>query len=322
MEAVTVMQIKFWGVRGSLPAPINSDRIKGKIVKALSGASGVDLKSPEAVANYVESLPREIKGTAGGNTSCIEVKSNGHQIILDAGSGIRELGLELMRHEFGRGQGTAHIFMSHTHWDHIHGFPFFIPAFIPGNKIFFYSPKQKLGEKFEIQQSAIDLFPIKLDGMAAEKEFVRLGEEGIDLGGVHVDWILLHHPGGSWAYRVKTKDKTIVYATDGEYKDLSQEALEPYLEFFQNADLLIFDAMYTFSESISKEGWGHSTSLVGVDLAVKTGVKKLVLFHHDPTYTDADLKSIAEKTEQYYLLVREQGSLEIITAWEGDEIEV
>ncbi|MEW5722167.1 MAG: MBL fold metallo-hydrolase [Thermodesulfobacteriota bacterium] len=316
------MLVKFWGVRGSLPAPIGTDRIAHKLIKALQGAKGVDLDDPEAIRRYVASLPLEIRGTSGGNTSCLEVRVNNLLLIFDAGSGLRELGLRMMKEEFGRGQGTAHFFISHTHWDHIQGFPYFVPAFVPGNKLFIYSPKKNIKERFRIQQSDQDMFPVKLEDMPAQLEFVPITAEGVVLDGVKVDGIVLHHPGGSWAYRVRTKDKTLVYATDGEYRDLSQNALQPYLEFFSGADALVFDSMYTFSESVTREGWGHSTSLVGVDLAVKTGVKRLILFHHEPTYNDEQLRDIVEKTIQYYSLVREQGELEIILAVEGNELEI
>ena len=316
------MRIKFWGVRGSIPTPISSETISVKIRKALKGAKGVDLDDPQAIKDYVASLPAEIKGTSGGNTPCVEVHVGGRHLIFDAGSGLRELGLELMKGQYGQGQGTAHLFISHTHWDHIQGFPFFIPAYVPGNRFVIHSPKKDIEERFTIQQIDQDMFPMRISDMGAKLEFAPISKDGIDLDGVYVDCMELHHPGGSWAYRVRYQDKILVYATDGEYQDLSQEALKPYLDFFSNADALIFDAMYTFSEAVTKEGWGHSTSLVGVDMAVKTGAKRLILFHHEPTYDDAKLKEIVDKTTQYYSVVREYGHLDISLAVEGQELEL
>jgi phosphoribosyl 1,2-cyclic phosphodiesterase len=228
----------------------------------------------------------------------------------------------LMNGDFGHGKGQAHFFISHTHWDHIQGFPFFIPAYIPGNRFFFYNPRKNIRERLTIQQIDQDMFPIRLDHMAGTMEFVSIPPEGLNIGGVWVDAISLHHPGGSWAYRLQCGGKTLVYASDGEYQDLSTEGIQPYLDFFAGADALIFDAMYTFTESMTKEGWGHSTSLVGVDMAVKTGVKRLILFHHEPNYNDAQLREILTKTEQYYTLVRESGELRISLAVEGEEIDI
>jgi len=317
------MRFKFWGVRGSIPSPIGTETITAKIIQALSRAKGVDLEDPQAVRNYAQSLPLDIRGTSGGNTPCVEVTTAKHHIILDAGSGLRELGLNLMKGPFGQGRGTAHIFMSHTHWDHIQGFPFFVPAYIKGNRFFIYSPKKDIEEKFTTQQIDQDMFPIRLNDMAAQLKFVTISaEEPLDLGGVNARCILLPHPGGSYAYRIEEKGKTLIYATDGEYKNLDQQSLQRYLDFMADADVLIFDAMYTFDESVSKEGWGHSTSLVGVDMARKTRIRKLVLFHHEPTYTDDKLAEILEKTKSYYSLVRDEGRLEIILAVEGLEMEV
>ena len=316
------MRIKFWGVRGSIPAPLRSESIGDKIKKALMGAKGVDLDDEQAVIRYINSLPLEIRGTSGGNTPCVEVNAAGQHIIFDAGSGLRELGNHLIKGPYGRGEGTGHIFISHTHWDHIQGFPFFIPAYISGNKFSLYSPKKDIKDRFIIQQIDQDMFPMALDDMGAKLEFIHINEKGVEFDGVKVDCVGLHHPGGSWAYRVRAEGVTLVYATDSEYQDLSHSALQPFFDFFSGADALIFDSMYTFSESFTKEGWGHSTSLVGVDMAVKTGVKRLILFHHEPNYDDVKLREILEKTIHYYSLVREHGQLEILLANEGDVLEI
>lgn len=316
------MRVKFWGVRGSIPVPVGAEAISEKIITALMGADGIDLKDEHAVRSYVDSLPFQIRSTSGGNTPCVEVHAGDHHMIFDAGTGLRQLGIELMKGPFGQGEGRASFFISHTHWDHIQGFPFFVPAYVPGNEFTIYSPKRDIENRFVIQQIDQDMFPMRMDQMGAKLEFVNFTPDGIDLGGVVIDCIVLHHPGGSWAFRIKAEDKTLIYATDAEYKDLSPEALKPYLEFFRDADAIIFDAMYTFSEAVTKEGWGHSTSLVGVDLSVKTGIKKLILFHHEPTYSDEKLQEIVEKTSSYYQLVREQGDLEIVLAVEGLELEI
>ena len=200
--------------------------------------------------------------------------------------------------------------------------PFLYRPMCPATNFFCTAPKKISRNRFIIQQIDQDMFPMSLEDMGAHIEFLSMPQEGLDLGGVRVDCQILHHPGGSWAYRIKTADKTLVYATDGEYQDLSQNGLQPYLDFFAGADALIFDSMYTMAESLNKEGWGHSTSLVGVDMAIKCGVKRLVLFHHEPNYNDAKLKEILEKTEQYFSLVKNGQELEIILAVEGGVLEL
>jgi len=316
------MQIRFWGVRGSLPTPIRAHQVSEKIVKALSLAKGVDLENEEAVRAFVRDLPFEIQGTYGGNTACVEVRSEGTVIIFDAGSGVRDLGLALMKEHFSEGEGTVHFLISHTHWDHIQGFPYFIPALIKGNKIRIYSPKEDLGQKFINQQSDQDIFPIRLEAMGADIEFVRLTDQKMDIGGVSVSYLLMRHPGGSYAYRLEKDGKALVYATDAEYPKLNQASIQPFLDFFAGADTLIFDAMYTFSEAVAKIGWGHGAAYVGVDMAIRAGAKRLILFHHEPTYDDDKFSEILKKTQTYYQLVREEADLEILVAAEGMVLEV
>src|SRR6266851_2905855 len=121
------MQVKFWGARGSIPTPMSEHELQEKIKFALVNAVGIDLTDPDAVARYVERLPQFVCDTAGGNTSCVEIRIGSTLFILDAGSGLRMLGNSLMGGEFGKGRGKAHIFLTHTHWDHIQGMPFFNP---------------------------------------------------------------------------------------------------------------------------------------------------------------------------------------------------
>jgi glyoxylase-like metal-dependent hydrolase (beta-lactamase superfamily II) len=133
------MKIKFWGARGSVPAPLAPEVIEEKICQAIWGMPEIDTSDMDAVRNYVGDLPLLRRRTAGGNTSCVEIQAGRETIIIDAGSGIRDLGLELMKGPCGRGEGALHLIFTHCHWDHIQGFPFFVPAFIPGNRIFIYS---------------------------------------------------------------------------------------------------------------------------------------------------------------------------------------
>ena len=169
------MKVKFWGVRGSLPAPIPPPEIEEKIVQALCGASGVDLSDARSVRNYVKSLPYHQRATTGGNTSCVEVQGENTEIILDAGSGIRQLGIDLMQGPCGQGQGVIHLLISHTHWDHIMGFPFFTPAYAPGNQIIIYGRHPRIKERFQDQHHP-DHFPVSLETMSADLQFVQLGE--------------------------------------------------------------------------------------------------------------------------------------------------
>jgi phosphoribosyl 1,2-cyclic phosphodiesterase len=316
------MKVKFWGVRGSLPAPIHPAEIENKIVRVLLGARGVDLNNNEALNNYVKSLPYYQRTTTGGNTSCVQVRGDNTEIILDAGSGIRQLGIELMQGPCGQGKGTVHLLISHTHWDHIMGFPFFTPAYAPGNQITIYGRHPRIKERFQDQHHP-DHFPVSLEAMSADVKFVQLEENGeVNIGEFAINSIPLRHPGGSFSYRIEQDGHAFVYATDAEYKDLRPEAMEQYTSFYANSEALVFDAQFTLEDAMEKEGWGHSSSMVGVDIALKANIKRLILFHHEPSYNDEKLEEIYDKTIRYYEMIKGSRSLEIIMAREGLEMEI
>jgi len=251
-----------------------------KIESVLRKAVEVGFSDMSRVAEFVKDMPWHIHRTAGGDTSCVELEAGGVLLILDAGTGIRRLGLELMRRCSGNSI-NAHILLSHTHWDHICGFPFFAPAYVPGNSITLYGPQSMLEHRFRLQQES-QFFPVSLAAMGADIQFMPLEKQGrFNIGEVEIETFPLDHPGGCLAYRVSHNGTALLYATDSEYQDLTQSAMQPYLDFFRGADVLIFDAQYTTLESIEKQDWGHSTALVGVEIALRAGVKNLVFTHHD-----------------------------------------
>lgn len=316
------MKVKFWGVRGSLPAPIPPTEIENKIISALRGAGGVDLDNTRSVKKYVNSLPYHQRTTTGGNTSCVQVCGENTEIILDAGSGIRPLGMELMQGPCGQGQGIVHLLISHTHWDHIMGFPFFTPAYAPGNQVIVYGRHPKIKERFQDQHHP-DHFPVSLDAMSADVKFVQLGDSAkVKIGEFTVSSIPLRHPGGSFSYRIERNGHAFVYASDAEYKGLSPKAMEPYISFYSDSEALVFDAQFSLEDAMEKEGWGHSSSMVGVDIALKANIKRLILFHHEPSYSDEKLQEIYDKTIRYYETIKGDRNLEIIMAREGLELEI
>ena len=244
------MEIRFWGVRGS-------------IATASPGTAQV-----------------------GGNTSCVEVRAGDEILILDAGTGLRALGARLLEEACAaRRPVRASLLVSHFHWDHIQGFPFFGPAYVPGNEIAIHGAGAGTREAFASQMRAPH-FPVGLDVMRAHLSFhgVTAGE-AFSIGDVRVRTAAAAHPNGCLAYRIEHGGRAIVYATDTEH-DAGGAIDESLCALARGADVLIYDAQYTSEEYAAKRGWGHSTADEGARLAAAAGVDRLVLFHHDPAHDD------------------------------------
>ncbi|HEX5345024.1 MAG TPA: MBL fold metallo-hydrolase [Duganella sp.] len=320
------MKARIWGARGSLPVALTHKQIRAKLLTALEGAIGRNLDSAEKVADYVDNyLGFEVSGTYGGNSSCVEVEAWDtdaihEHIVLDLGSGARPLaGAKLAKYGPGKPQ-TYHVFMSHLHWDHIMGFPFFTPAYIPGNRIIIYGCHQDLETAFRRQQEPIS-FPVGFHQLGARIEFVLM-EPGVPLQvrDVTVTAKLQLHAGDSYGYRLESGGKTLIYSTDSEHKLDNAAERVAFVDFFRDADLVIFDAMYSLADSISvKADWGHSSNVVGVELCQLAGVHKLCLFHHEPIYDDAQISRVLAETRRYAEITGE-APLEIVSAYDGMEI--
>lgn len=315
-------EITFRGVRGSIPSPLLGDEIEEKVTRILETVTPEDLKDMASRKAFIEGLPVHLKRSFGGNSSCVQVDVGGTLIIFDAGSGLRVLGYELLEKGFGRGQGEGHLFLSHTHWDHIMGIPFFIPFYRKGNRFKIYGAHPDLQERLNTQQSSPH-FPVPFSSFEADVEVVEIsGMDCVEIGPVRVTWKAMAHPGVSYTYRVEYEGKSVVYSTDAEYKRLEPEDLEPTIEFFRDADLLIFDSQYTFVEGIEKEDWGHSSTFIGVDLAVAANVKRLSFYHHEPTYSDMKLMSVFGQTKKYLKAIAPNHPLELMISCEGVSVDL
>lgn len=323
------MLLKFWGTRGSLPAPIRPEQVEQKIVAALqkAGEQHVDLADPAALQAFVAGL--SLAGsTVGGNTTCITFEFENTLLIFDAGSGIRELGDFLMngkdkqaaKYGFHQGKGHAYIFFTHTHWDHIQGLPFFKPIHVPGNVFDVYHVHEHVPQSLARQMEAA-FFPLQFDQIGSAINFHHMAEGAqVKIDNAVISNIELKHPGRAYAYRVDVDNAVAVLATDGEYQRLDDSSTAKYRNFYANADVLIFDAMFSVREAFVKEDWGHSSALIGADIAASANVKNLVLFHHDPIASDAEIMQILHQTEEY---ITSQGrALDVTIAKEGLEIEL
>lgn len=265
------MRVSFYGVRGSI---------------ATAG---------EATRRY------------GGNTSCVAVEVAGEHLIFDAGTGIRPLGSDLAR-ATGIGRVHANLFFSHLHWDHIQGFPFFGPAYVPGNRVDIWHVRSGDGganvRDVLAEQMRPPTFPVPLEIMGAELCFHELDQgQVVRVGEARLRHTTVDHPNGCVAWRVEHDDHAIVYATDLEFEPDGLPS--DLIELCRDADLLIFDAMYTPEEYAglggpSRRGWGHSTFEAGAALAEAAGVRELCLFHHDPAHDDGFMDALAARARRRF----------------------
>jgi phosphoribosyl 1,2-cyclic phosphodiesterase len=293
------MRVRFWGTRGSVPTP------------------------GQSTVRY------------GGNTACVELRTNaGAFIIFDSGTGIRELGLHLARQG---GPVSAHLMLGHTHWDHISGFPFFTPLFVPGNHVVIYGARDLDRSLRDVLagQMHYTYFPVPLGDLRAEIEFSELEEGEITIEDAVVRTHYLNHTAVCMGYRVEAEGVSVAYITDHEPYGFSggQDGAvgglrggpihggdRRLIEFVRGVDLLIQDAQYTPQEYPTRRGWGHSSTDYVTDIAVEAGARRVALFHHEPTHADDDIDRMVEDARQR---ARAAGSdVELFAAAEGNQIEL
>ena len=280
------MYVRFWGTRGSIATP-----------------------GPQT-------------SLYGGNTSCVEVRADdGTRIMLDCGTGARELGLHLVRTEAR--PFRLHLLIGHTHWDHIQGFPFFEPAFLPDSELHLYAPRdfhQSLEEALAGQMQYA-YFPVKLADLRSRMHYTALTEGSFWVGKVRVDTQYLNHTAPTLAYRLCSGGTTIVYVTDHEpfWPPSECPSQHPgdqrHIEFLRGADLIIHDAQYTLAEYRGKVGWGHSPMEYAIDVALAAGAARLALFHHDPGHDDMLIQELEHRARDR--VTARRGALEVFAAAEG-----
>ena len=316
------MRIRFWGTRGSLPISVTAADVRRKVVAAVRGAAGRVFASDRELDDYVDSLGIAVAGSFGGHTSCVEIETGGPDYVLcDLGSGVRPFGqAALARHGPGSPQ-TYHIFVSHVHWDHIMGLPFFTPAYIPGNRVRFYGGHPGLEAALRRQQDEPS-FPVDFSYLRADIEFVHL-EPGrsYEIAGMTVTAKRQCHPGDSYGYRFESNGRSVVYSTDSEHKLTDPAATDAFADFFRSADLVIFDAMYSLAEATTnKADWGHSSNVLGVELCQRAGARQLCLFHHDPANDDETIARLLADTQRLEEITRTGEPLVVTAAYDGMEI--
>lgn len=276
------IKLKFWGVRGSIPVP-------GKQFSLF-----------------------------GGNTSCVEITCGGTILVMDAGTGIRNLGLAYLK-EYGNVPTHFNILVSHTHWDHIQGFPFLPHIYIPGNKITFYGGHTVNTLKNLIMtQLSGEFHPKQLYELAADVDFVQLKKNRFFINNVHILATHLLHPGLSLGFRISYKKHVIAYVTDNEIiedRKIARHNWENIGMLVKDADVVIHDAQYTYEEYTEKVGWGHSSLENVIRLCNHYNVKNLYAFHHDPGHTDAFIRKMIKSAKKLAT-----GGMNVFAAKEGEEL--
>ena len=317
------MRVRFWGTRGSIPVALTSADVRDKLAQALLQASGRTFDSYEDAHAFASTeLDFSLTHTFGGHTPCVELDTGGDEyFVCDMGSGARPFGQHVLARQ-ARRPATVNVFMSHVHWDHIMGFPFFGPAYAPGTKIRIHGCHDVLEHAFRLQQSP-PCFPVSFDQLGAKVEFVQLQpDKPYTVAGLTVTPHLQLHGGDSFGFRFEHGGKSVVYSTDSEHKLENRTEAEAFAAFFRGADVVVFDAMYALAEAISvKADWGHSSNIVGVELCQMARAKHLVLFHHEPANNDATLEGLLKEARRFEELTRGDHALKVSAAYDGLEID-
>jgi len=322
------MKVRFWGTRGSLPAPLDAAGLRKKMAAVLYQANGRKFAGPvEAEAWLRDDLGYPLAHTFGGNTPCVEIiaadaeEDRSEYLICDLGSGARNFSIDALARHQRRDPQTYHVLMSHVHWDHIMGFPFFIQAYIPGTRIIIYGGHAELEAALR-RQHAAPSFPVDYAMLAASIEYVRL-EPGkqYSIAGFDVTATRQIHVGDSYGYRIERAGKCVIYSTDSEHPLDVQSEWDRCVNFFRGADLVIFDAMYTLAAAATiKREWGHSSNVVGVELCQMAKARHLMLFHHDPALNDDALVAMLEETRRFESITRGDHPVEVSSAYDGLEV--
>ncbi|MBF0198025.1 MAG: MBL fold metallo-hydrolase [Planctomycetes bacterium] len=312
------MRVQFYGTRGSLPSPMGFDdflTISSDLYKKAYEA-GV---KPDEIEGYLKSQQEESPFYFGGNTTCLEVSSAKDSIVIDCGSGLQKLGVDLL----SRKKNEVHIFMTHFHWDHIQGLPFFAPLYKPGFKIHFYSAREDCEDILRQQMSA-PVFPVPFDVLASDIEYhiIEDGKE-MEVNGFSVMPAKAHHPNECHGYKIKRDGRVMMFLTDTEVAATETAKMKYYSELLVDVDVAIADSQYSFVEYFAKRTWGHSTSSVFIDImGALASDKKLVLFHHDPMASNSVIAVLEKQAKRYKEICCKDNNLEILSAWDGFDLEI
>jgi phosphoribosyl 1,2-cyclic phosphodiesterase len=327
------MKVKLWGVRGSLPTPQHPEQIESRIAEVLERFDSerhehVDAKS------FLKTVPQVLKAGFGGNTACVEVfdrtGETEHRLIIDAGSGLRVLGEKLMGEGYGSKPNVSHLLFTHFHWDHLIGLPFFSPVFMKNQTVHLYAVQEDL--EFCVRSLfKKPFFPVPFEALGAKLVFhVLKPRTKIEIDGFSVTPYELDHPDPCWGYRIERGGRVYAHCVDTEAHRVSRADMGLDAALYENANLVLFDAQYTMVEAAEKMNWGHSAGPIGLEIALRENVQRILFAHHDPGASDEKIVDAERQTRAYLEAYTEQqkraGNATPTVQWsfarEGEELPV
>jgi len=305
------MTVKYWGVRGSLPSSPSPEQWVKNIEATLQSFFREGHKTSADIPQFLSSHPIPHLGGFGTHTTCAEISTAQGQIIIDGGSGLKNLGDQMMSGPCGKGQGRVHLFLTHFHWDHLLGLPFFAPHFIKGNEIHYYAVQPELEDVIH-NKFRKPLFPVSFEMLNAKIIFHRLEpRKPIKVYDLMITPYQLDHPDPCWGYRVENEGKAYAHCVDTEGTRSTPEQLGPDRPLYHNADLMYFDAQYTLPELAEKANWGHSASQLGLDIAFQENIRQVIFAHHDPGANTQQIYNLQKETQEYYDLKTKKSSVKL-----------
>lgn len=306
------LTIKYWGVRGSLPSAPTPTEWTYHIEGVLRNFFTSGYRDLSQISKYMKTLEEPLVGGYGTATTSVEIRSGKSQILIDGGSGIRNLSEAIMHGTTGRAKGPFHIFMTHFHWDHVIGLPFFTPHFIPGSEIHYYAVQSDL-EQLIRGVFKKPYFPVPFEALKANIHFHILEpRKAIKIDDFTITPYQLDHPDPCWGYKVEAGGKAYAHCVDTEGTRVTREELGLDLPLYQNIDVMYFDAQYTLPELAEKANWGHSAAQVGLEIARREGIRRVLFAHHDPGARPEHVMELKRQTGEYYqsLMSKATGSHE------------
>ena len=294
------LKVKYWGVRGSLPSAPMPEHTFQYFEMLMNQFFKAGYSAPSHIKEFVAGLSIPRIGGFGTATTCVEINSSKTQIIIDGGSGIRNLSEEMVRGPAGKGQAEIHIFLTHFHWDHLIGLPFFAPNFIKGNKIHFYAVQPNLDEMIKVIFRK-PWFPVPFEALASTIQFHQVEpRKAFKVGDISVTPYQLDHPDPCWGFRVESGGKSYAHCVDTEATRTTREALGADVALYEKADLMYFDAQYTLPELAEKQNWGHSAAQMGLEIAQREEIKFVLFAHHDPGASTEQIFGIQASLREFY----------------------